>query len=134
MVFERSQERRSRKWGQFSSPIVFRAISRSNLAGTGSPVVFNDPRTRTAAGRPDSKCRSLAPLFAARLTNDSKSIAQFYLGTDALAKSSSATRWDFLEHLDAMGNGSDDEAQAFDGAAALARQADQQGFADDHGK
>src|SRR6516162_129842 len=112
--------------------MVCRAISSSNFAGSGSPVVFKAPRTRTAAGRPDSKCKSLAPLFAAKPTNDSKSIVQFYLSTTALAKSSSTTGRHFLQHFDAVWNGSHDKAQTLNRAARLTGQAEHQRLADHH--
>src|SRR5262245_55316720 len=134
MVLERSQERRSRKCDQFSSPMVCRAISKSNLAASGSPVVLKAPRTRAAAGNPDSRCKSLAPLFAANTTNDSKSIVQFYLPTSALAKSSSTTGGYFLEHLDAMRNRSNNKTQTFNSATRFARQAEHQRLTDHDGK
>ena len=51
-----------------------RQIPRAVRAAMGSPVTRNAPRTRTAAGMPASRCRSLAPLAAADSINDSNSM------------------------------------------------------------
>jgi hypothetical protein len=54
-------------------------MSKSEAAGSGSPVVRNAPRTRRAAGKPGCRCNSLAPLLCAKPTNESKSIVQLIL-------------------------------------------------------
>jgi len=74
IVFEKSKERRSKKNCHCSSPKSPRAISARTWAGMASPARRNVPRTRIAGDRPDSRCKSLAPLLAAWLINDSKSI------------------------------------------------------------
>ncbi len=71
-------------------------MSVSAGAGTGSPVTRNVPRTRVAAGIRDSKCRSLAPLAAAALMNDSKSIFDSTNNTSAVKKlPCQFERWNF---------------------------------------
>ena len=45
-----------------------------------------------------------------------------------------ATGGDFLEDFDAVGNGADDEAEAFDSATRFAGKADDEGLLDDGGE
>ena len=67
MVRDISNERRSRKTGQCASPRSPRARAVNVFGAMISPETRNSPRTRSAAGIPASRCRSLAPLPAARL-------------------------------------------------------------------
>src|SRR5438445_5018089 len=77
-VRERSAERRSRKFCQWVSPMISRAQSSNTLAGIGSFNVRSAPRTRSAGGKPGSKCRSLARCCLAVAIKSSKFMCRFY--------------------------------------------------------